>query len=233
MDINPVNMFETMVNVVKNNKMFDIVKTFLVLVLLVYITYNITELPEIVKNVFNARTTELQMEHDTAVERRRNIKPQIDAILFETMNTLNADRIYVIEMHNGTNNTSGLPFIYGEMTYEQTRRDVEHVDEDYMSINLSRFEYPLYLEKNQIFCGTIDDLSKIDKKLAFRLKATNATYVGGVAMNGVENELGYIGITYCNSEPVGRQEIIRVLSIASQKLTALLDMSTEEEPEGS
>lgn len=233
MDINPVNMFETMVNVVKNNKMFDIVKTFLIFVLLVYITYNITELPEIVKNVFNARTTELQMEHDTAVERRRNIKPQIDAILFETMNTLNADRIYVIEMHNGTNNTSGLPFIYGEMTYEQVRRNVEHVDEDYVSLNLSRFEYPLYLEKNQIFCGTIDDLAKIDEKMAFRLKATNATYVGGVAMHGVENELGYIGITYCNTEPVGRQEIIRVLSIASQKLTALLDMSTEDEPEGS
>jgi hypothetical protein len=52
-------------------------------------------------------------------------------------------------------------------------------------------------------------------------------------MNGVDNELGYVGITYCNTEPVGRQEIIRVLSIASQKLTALLDMSTEEEPEGS
>ena len=233
MDINPVNMFETMVNVVKNNKMFDIVKTFLIFVLLVYITYNITELPEIVKNVFNARTTELQMEHDTAVERRRHIKPQIDAILFETMNTLNADRIYVIEMHNGTNNTSGLPFIYGEMTYEQVRRNVEHVDEDYVSLNLSRFEYPLYLEKNQIFCGTIDDLAKIDERMAFRLKATNATYVGGVAMHGVENELGYIGITYCNTEPVGRQEIIRVLSIASQKLTALLDMSTEDEPEGS
>lgn len=233
MDINPVNMFETMVNVVKNNKMFDIVKTFFILVLLVYITYNITELPEIVRNVFNARTTELQMEHDTAVERRRSIKPQIDAILFETMNTLNADRIYVIEMHNGTNNTSGLPFIYGEMTYEQARRNVEHVDEDYVSINLSRFEYPLYLEKNQIFCGTIDDLAKIDERMAFRLKATDATYVGGVAMHGVENELGYIGITYCNTEPVGRQEIIRVLSIASQKLTALLDMSTEEEPEGS
>jgi hypothetical protein len=149
------------------------------------------------------------------------------------MNTLNADRIYVIEMHNGTNNTSGLPFIYGEMTYEQVRRGVEHVDEDYVSLNLSRFVYPLYLEKNQIFCGTIDDLAKIDERLAFRLKATNATYVGGVAMNGVENELGYIGITYCNTEPVGRQEIIRVLSIASQKLTALLDMSTEEEPEGS
>jgi hypothetical protein len=233
MDFNPVNMFETMVNVVKNNKMFDIVKTILILILLVYITYNITELPEIVKNVFNSRTTEMQMEHDTAVERRRNIKPQVDAILIETMNALNADRVYVVEMHNGTNNTSGLPFIYGEMTYEKTRRNIEHVDEDYVSLNLSRFEYPLYLEKNQIFCGTIDELSKIDEKLAFRMKATNATYVGGVAMNGVENELGYIGITYCGTQPVGKREIIRVLSIASQRLIALLDMPTEEEPEGS
>lgn len=233
MDFNPVSMFETMVNVVKNNKLFDIFKTILIIVLLFYITYNVSEIPEIVKNVFSTRTTEMQMEHDTAVERRRSIKPQIDAILLETMNTLNADRVYVVEMHNGTNNTAGLPFIYGEMTYEQTKRNVEHVDEDYVSINLSRFEYPLYLEKNQIFCGTIEELSKIDEKMAFRMKATNATYVAGVAMNGVENELGYVGITYCGTEPLDGKEIIRVLSIASQRLTALLDMSTDEDPGGS
>lgn len=233
MDINPVSMFETMVNVVKNNKMFDLVKTILIIVLLVYITYNVNEIPEIVRNVFSARTTEMQMEHDTAIERRRNIKPQIDAILLDAMNTLNADRVYVIEMHNGTNNTAGLPFIYGEMTYEQTKRDVEHVDEDYVSINLSRFEYPLYLEKNQIFAGSIEEFSEVDKKMAFRMKATNTTYVAGIALNGVENELGYLGISYCGTEPVGRQEIIRILSIAAQRLTALLDVSNEEDPEGS
>lgn len=45
MDLNPVNMFETMVNVVKNNKTFDIIKTIVIIVLLVYITYNINEVP--------------------------------------------------------------------------------------------------------------------------------------------------------------------------------------------
>ena len=227
MDLNPVTMFEQAVRVVKENKMLDIMKTILIITLLLYIGYHVNDLPDIVKHAFETRNTELQMEHDTAVERRRNIKPQIDAILLETMNTLNADRVYVIEMHNGTNNTAGLPFIYGEMTYEQARRGIEHIDEDYISINLSRYEFPLYLEEHQIFCGTIDELARVDERLSFRLKATNAKFMAAVAMNGVETELGFVGITYCDTQPVGRQEIIRVLSIASQRLTALLDMSTD------
>lgn len=229
MDLNPVDMFGHAVDIVRENKTMDILKTLLIIALLGYLVYHVNDIPEIVKHAFETRNTELQMEHDSAVERRRLIKPQIDAMLLEAMNTLKSDRVYVIEMHNGTNNTAGLPFIYGEMTYEQTRKNVEHIDEDYLSINLSRFEYPLYLEKNHFFCGTIDDLAGIDSKFAFRLKATNATYIAGMAMYGAYSELGYVGISYCDSEPASRETILSVLSVLSQKITTLLDMPVDSD----
>lgn len=224
MDFNPVSMFESAVRVVKENKMLDIIKTILIITLLLYIGYHVNDLPDIVRHAFETRNTEMQMEHDSAVERRRLIKPQVDAMLLDAMNTLKSDRVYVVEMHNGTNNTAGLPFIYGEMTYEQTRKNIEHVDEDYLSVNLSRFEYPLYLEKNHFFSGTVDELSDVDEKLAHRMRATNVTYLAGIAMHGAYSELGYVGVSYCGNEPPSRETILSVLSVLSQKLTALLDM---------
>lgn len=229
MELNPVSMFENAVKVVKENKMLDILKTILIIILLLYIGYHVNDLPEIVKHAFESRNTELQIEHDSAVERRRLIKPQIDSMLLEAMNTLKSDRVYVVEMHNGTNNTAGLPFIYGEMTYEQTRKGIEHVDEDYLSINLSRFEYPLYLEKNHVFCGTVDELADVDEKMAFRMRATNVTYLAGIAMHGAYTELGYVGVSYCGNEPPSRETILSALSVLAQKLSALLDLPVDDD----
>lgn len=228
MDLNPVSMFETAVKVVKENKMLDIMKTILIITLLLYIGYHVNDLPDIVRHAFESRNTELQMEHDSAVERRRVIKPQVDLVLAETMATLKADRVYVIEMHNGTNNTAGLPFIYGEMTYEMARNGIEHIDEDYVSINLSRFEFPMFLEENHMFFGDIEALSKVDEKLAMRMSANGVTFIAITAMHGANNELGYFGISYCGSEPVNPRLIVSTITVASQKLSAMLDIPDAE-----
>ena len=228
MDFNPVSMFETAVKVVKENKMIDIMKTILIITLLLYIGYHVNDLPDIVRHAFESRNTELQMEHDSAVERRRVIKPQVDLVLAETMATLKADRVYVIEMHNGTNNTAGLPFIYGEMTYEMARNGIEHIDEDYVSINLSRFEFPMFLEEHHMFFGDIEALSKVDEKLAMRMSANGVTFIAITAMHGANNELGYFGISYCGSEPVEPRLVVSTITVASQKLSAMLDIPDAE-----
>jgi hypothetical protein len=228
MDFNPVSMFETAVKVVKENKMLDIMKTILIITLLLYIGYHVNDLPDIVRHAFESRNTELQMEHDSAVERRRVIKPQVDLVLAETMATLRADSVYVIEMHNGTNNTAGLPFIYGEMTYEMARDGIEHIDEDYVSVNLSRFEFPMFLEENHMFFGDIEALSKIDEKLAMRMSANGVTFIAITSMHGANNELGYFGISYCGSEPVEPRLVVSTITVASQKLSAMLDIPEAE-----
>jgi hypothetical protein len=203
-------------------------KTILIITLLLYIGYHVNDLPDIVRHAFESRNTELQMEHDSAVERRRVIKPQVDLVLAETMATLKADRVYVIEMHNGTNNTAGLPFIYGEMTYETTRNGIEHIDEDYVSVNLSRFDFPMFLEEHHMFFGDIEALSKVDEKLAMRMSANGVTFIAIMAMHGANNELGYFGISYCGSEPVDSKLIVSTITVASQKLSAMLDITETE-----
>ena len=189
-----------------------------------YIIYNVSNIPEIIDRVFSSHTETVQLEHDEAVNARREIKPVVDSLLASTITALKCDRAYVVEMHNGTNNTAGLPFIYGEMTYEETNGSTYHIDEDYVRVNLSRFSLPLFLETNHIFCGTIDDLRVIDGKLAQRLSSNDVVYLALITMHGINNELGYYGISYCNnSAPLDRNKIIQNLTVTSQKLSILLD----------
>ena len=44
---------------------------------------------------------------------------------------MNADRVSVLEMHNGKENPTSLPFLYCDMTYEETRDHVPYVAEEY------------------------------------------------------------------------------------------------------
>lgn len=204
--------------------MGKIIQSLFIIGAFLYIMYNVTNIPGIVTSAFTTQTKSNHTEHDAAVEVRRNIKPQIDNLLTHTLATLDADRVFVVEMHNGTNNTAGLPFIYGEMTYEDALDGISHIDGDYESINLSRFELPYYLEEKHLFYGTVDELRKIDKKLAARIESNDATYIAIASIYNLTTELGYFGVSYCKgSTPPEPKKIVETLTVAMQKLSILLD----------
>lgn len=218
-----VTVLERIVKVISKYGFFKILQALFVIAAFLYIIHNVSRIPEIVETVFSNHTEEVQIEHDAAIETRRAIKPTVDSLLADCVNSLKCDRAFILEMHNGTNNTAGLPFIYAEMTYEITSGNVDHIDEDYMSVNLSRFSFPLYLEKRYMFMGTTEELKLIDDKLAKRLSSNDVTYIAIMSMHCVDNELGYFGVSYCGSEPADRHKIIESLSVTSQKLAILLD----------
>lgn len=221
--VEEVSAFEKMVRVVDKYGLFKITQALFVFAAFLYIMYNVSNLDGVVRSAFNAETIELQENHDAAVEVRRSIKPEIDMILRESLADMGANRTFIMEMHNGTNNTAGLPFIYGEMTYEEVRNTF-HVDEEYTSLNLSRFQFPMYLETKHMWYGTIQDLAKIDPKISARMASNDVTYVGIISIHGVSNELGYFGISFCkDAAPPKPQDLVRTLSSVSQRLSILLD----------
>lgn len=224
METENVGFLERMLRLMDKYGLWKIFQATLVLAGFLYVMYNVQNLPEIVTGAFSRQSELQQEEHDAAVEVRRAIKPNVDILLKDALSTMNADRAFVIEMHNGTNNVAGLPFIYGEMTYEEVREHITHVDEDYTSINLSRFNFPMYLEHNHMWIGTIDELSEIDSKIAARLSSNDVTFLAIISLHGVSNELGYFGFTLCNGKTIpDEKDVDRCLMTTAQKLSGLLD----------
>ena len=227
-----LGFLEKTLKLIEKYGLFRIFKALCVIALFVYVMFNGATIVEnivgkVTKEIIHDEKVEKNRLHDIAMERRQEIKPLIDNVMMSTLNQLNADRVFVIEMHNGTNNTSGLPFLYGEMTYEIVADNVSHVDDDYMNFSLSRFAFPSYIEKEHIWVGSIEDFKQIDSKLAQRLMSNDVSYIAISHIHGVKNELGFYGITYCNGkEPKTQQVIFTKLMEDTQKLSTLLDSST-------
>lgn len=227
-----LGFLEKTVKLIEKYGLFKIFKALLVIAMFVFVMVNGADF---ISNIINTTTKSIIKEqaaettriHDIALDKRKKIKPQVDKILKDILNSLDADRSFIIEMHNGTNNTSGLPFLYGEMTYEDVSDGIEHIDGDYINLALSRFSFPTYMEKEHLWIGTIDELSKIDDKLSKRLISNDVTYIAICHIHGLNNEIGYFGITYCNNKPPKpRSEIVTKILNSTQKLSILLDSST-------
>lgn len=223
-----LGILESFLKLIEKYGTMEIIKALILMGLLCVGTYIATNMDKIFERVFVEQTEKNEDKnketHDAALEYRRGIKNDMRCIMLNTLDKTDADRVFVLELHNGNNNTTGLPFIYGEMTYEESVEGVEDIDDDYASMNLSRFDLPYYLEENRVWIGSADDLMEIDKKIAYRMKANGTKYLAIRIINGAYNEIGCIGVSYCDTTDVASKTILNeVLITDAQKVSSLLD----------
>ena len=139
---------------------------------------------------------------------------------------LNADRVSIMEMHNGKENPTNLPFIYCDMTYEETRDMIPYIADEYEDLNMSKYTFPAYVFKKRYFVGTIDELYEIDRKLATRLEANKIGYFGIVVLRN-EKEIGYLMVSFENKpDNLEDHDIHVALSDYAQQLSFLLDLGS-------
>lgn len=163
-------------------------------------------------------------EHNASTEKRISAQSDIYHVLNDLLLNLNGDRAYIIEMHNGNNNPSGLPFIYGEMTYEKSRYGIEDIDDEYTSVTLSRYQFPTYISQHRYFYGSLEKMKEVDLKMGKKIEQYGATYILMMAISGENGDIGMFGVTYCGEKELPTIETINAnMTMASQKLTLLLD----------
>ena len=192
-------------------------------------SYTFERQKEAITEVIEENNQQLFIEHNEQMQIRRNIKPLVTEVLKNTINEMDADRAFVFELHNGSNNTAGLPFIHCTMTYEETARNIEVIDEDYQNLSLTRFSFPEYLHKHDLWFGTIEEFANIDKKIASRMKNNGATYLVITTIRSENSEIGYFGFTYCNNkEHKHDKDMMEFIVHTVQNLSKLLDKNTEK-----
>lgn len=219
-------MLGKMLNLITKYGAWNIIKALILIVTFSVVMYSVTHIDDLVQKAFMEQTEYNINQHDAVMNHRKEIKPKIDLLLQNALDNVHADRVFVIELHNGTNNLSGLPFLYCEMTYESCRKGISTVGDEYGSVALSRYNLPYYMNEHRYFMGTVDELEDVDRKLCYRMKANNTTYLCVSNMYGLNNNIGYVGITYVDgNEPASKEELIDEIYTLSQKISTLLDVS--------
>jgi hypothetical protein len=164
--------------------------------------------------------------HDQGNIRRGEVDPLIQESLMETMIDTHCDRSYIMEMHNGVSNPTGLPFRYCEMTYEQINSKYDNVRDEYDKVNMSRYPIFSYLAKNMFFIGTVDELAQIDKRMSERMKNNDVQYLAMNMMTCNGQPVGVIGISFCQAKDFTDKDKMNIMSLmnkSSEKISSLLN----------
>lgn len=162
-------------------------------------------------------------EHDLLVNYRISIGPTISNILKDLIINLGACKVCVFEMHNGTNNISGIPFLFADMLYEEANDESLYTIDEFKNLNLTRYGFIERHLKESSWCGTTDDLSREDAKLAEKLKIINVEYAAMMLLQGVEKPIGFLQIYFNTPNHPSNKEILAIANSAAQKITSLID----------
>ena len=140
---------------------------------------------------------------DKRVQNTPYINTYLDALRVEAGVAFN--RAYIFEFHNGSNSVAGLPFYWGDMTYESTDNDITGIRDNWNSVSLTRYNFIIRFFREGYFIGSIQDIERIDTKFALKLSEDDITYlamlpilddsgriIGAVAMSSDSTDISSI-----------------------------------------
>jgi hypothetical protein len=221
-----VGWFERIVNVVHTYGIKPIALTFVIVAAFIALLMFANAVDN--QNVIERWIAEKGSIHVTGADIRKEINPKVTKIMTRLLYKMDADRVSVLEMHNGKENPTALPFIYCDMTYEETMDNVMYVSEEYVDLNMSKFSFPQYLYEHRYFVGSVDEILSIDKKLGMRLSANGVQYCGIILIR-TNIDIGFLMISYLNETSVSREIIIAELSYYVQEIGTYLDYAKQIE----
>ena len=155
------------------------------------------------------------------------VTPKIQNDLKLLTYTLNADRAFLFELHNGKKNTCGLPFRFADMSYEEVNEEkkVDRIAMQFQDIPLTLYKYPHYLQRQKMMIGTIDEIEKVDHEFANHIKSVGGVYLGMVYISSGGTPLGFLCVSYHKYEDVPDPALIeKKLNEHDKTLTQLLDL---------
>ena len=156
-----IGWIEKLSGVLKKHGLQNILLTMMVLFLTVVVA-RLTFNPE---SVFNKMDEIKQKAHTESVMKRLNNEPQIREAVINLRSELDADRVYILETHNGGENLASLPFLYVDLTYAEPRGQTAWMEEEYRNVRLSRYPWASEVFRQTYWSGTVEVLEELDPEL--------------------------------------------------------------------
>ena len=143
--------------------------------------------------------------------------------------TLNADRVFLFELHNGKKSAGGLPFIYADMSYEEVNIEkcLEFVGTEFQNIPLTLYKYPNYIYHKRYEYATLSEISEIDMAFAKHIETIGGKYLATIFITVHSKPLAFLCASF-HSLPVLTEEVIKAkMENSARILKPLLDLETQ------
>lgn len=214
-----VGWLQKIIGLQKKHGFFTILKGLFVLLVTAYVIFFALNPRYLLDKIEMVKTE----RHDDAVSRRMQVDAEIRLMLNRLLHNLDADRTWLIELHNGGKNlSSGLPFLYGDMRIEEVATGVDNVDDEYTNFSLSKYPFISKVFDDGFFCGNIESLCDIDERMYFKFKSNDVNEVALLALYSGDKPLGILGISFCGDNQMNAVEVGRSIRKCGVKVATLL-----------
>lgn len=188
-----LSWLERILQLCKEYGVFNILKGLFILIML-SLTLRICYNPSF---LFDKYTDYMTQRHAEELHKRTEYDQQIKSLLPVYLYKYNADRIWIIQYHNGI-----MDWQHGTMRFELCNDEVESIKNQYNDFNLTWINLPYYLKTNEVFIGDMVKLDSIDSTLYIQLKKNNVQYLAcTIIKDNSGYPIGILGVTWKNIPP--------------------------------
>lgn len=188
-----LSWLERILQLCKEYGVFNISKGLFILIML-SLTLRICYNPSF---LFDKYIDYMTQRHAKELHKRTEYDQQIKSLLPVYLYKYHADRIWIIQYHNGI-----MDWQHGTMRFELCNDEVESIKNQYNDFNLTWINLPYYLKTNEVFIGDIVKLDSIDSTLYTQLKKNNVQYLAcTIIKDNSGYPIGILGVTWKNIPP--------------------------------
>lgn len=188
-----LSWLERILQLCKEYGVFNILKGLFSLIML-SLTLRICYNPSF---LFDKYTDYMTQRHAKELHERTEYDQQIKSLLPVYLYKYHADRVWIIQYHNGI-----MDWQHGTMRFELCNDEVESIKNQYNDFNLTWINLPYYLKTNEVFIGDMVKLDSIDSTLYTQLKKNNVQYLAcTIIKDNSGYPIGILGVTWKNIPP--------------------------------
>lgn len=228
---NFIQWIEKILGFLKNYGFLNIIKSCIVIILFAF-TLSIAFNPkETISNIIETVHSIENEKHASAEEVRNKINPIINTLLDNSIIDLGCNRAFIMEGHNGKSNTSGLGFYFIDMTYERYKFSSadNSVYWQYRDMPTSIFPFFNYLDQKRYFYGSIEEMEKIDYKLAQMIKLNGTNFIVAVEIprkTSANQFVGILGYSFESNPSVTQEQIKDYMLEVRRRIQSLLSLTS-------
>lgn len=231
-----LSVFKDSFSFVANASNKSLIKFFVTLTLIITLIvgarflYALSSSDKVMASISNYIDSKNDLLEEKGIEIRQDVvTPGIQKELKILCYTLNADRVFLFELHNGKKSAGGLPFLYADMSYEEVNLEkcLEYVGREFQNVPLTLYKYPHYLFHKRYEYSTVAEIAEVDNAFARHIDEIGGKYMASVYITIHGKPLGFLCASF-HSEPVISEDVIKEKMEGSARiLKPLLDLTTQ------
>lgn len=165
-------------------------------------------------------------QHIEKLAHRLEHNEKLHIMTEKLMYKVNADRVLLLELHNGNTGLGGFPFAKCSATYEALNDGIVPVAHQYQDLNLSLMPFASKLFDEGYWCGDTQDLKEIDKALCYRMLGNDTSHFAGIVIQGVDKPIAFLFVKFRDvAVEHNCDEIKRIIQENAFQIALLLELN--------